>query len=1143
MDRFATGEASGAPARGRRLRVAALALLVAAPVAVDAQPAPPSVGRPPAEPDTSSPATAEREVEWLRLRAARIRDFTRGRLDPSIDPASLFTVDLGGSSLGEDPGAALSRILREVGGRGRGQRALPPDAGGDALAAARADFLNALAEYLRRPAAERLRLGRQHEERRQERDAAERVERARRAQLQALELASARLGAYLEGRLEPGVDPAPLLRVNLLEESEIGADPERRRRFLAPPAEGLAAAAATGGDASAPLEARLDLARSRMDELRRRFLSLSPAERASLEAKHRAGLGAREAAERARAAVERAAEEERGRREEALRQAETEAARLAAEEQMRLLSARTALAAAELELHELAGETEASRERALGWVRRARELEARAAHEANGEAEADAAYARLVAELTTVRAALAASLKELSTGRSRIPDPPPPPEVALDDPEVEEARAEIERKGRRLRANEEDMRWERVAAHRNAMVTMNQVRLRLFDRLSSGEREVLRGVGPEGIQQALREVTQIALELRFHRHALPRMVLARLDSARANPLPEILGLLELAAVLLVFRWWRRRADPFLRALQARIRERRPPSPVDRAGAALVWYLRRVHAPLEWLALVQVLARFPMVSSVPELSYLLLVLSWALVGWLVTKLLDAVAARHGSSEGTAALRWRSLRLAGITVVAAGLLLSVAERSVGRGALYGWITRAAWLAVLVVTGILVSWWRPTVLARIRARGSRGPLLEWVLGSRGLVTFPAAALGGSWLLGEGVARFLSRQAGEIAGGRRVLAWLFRREVERRKAARVERTPVGPLPEEALRALDPEEGPTVLVEAYGRQALRRVRELLAAGPGATVAVIAERGAGKTTFLERILDDPGAAGAVGVGCRAGGGFDALVADLCAACGLDGDPSIVKLTQTLRERRPPAVVVDDAQRIVRPVIGGLADVDRLLGLTRAVGTATSWVVAIGTPGYGYLERARGGRVTFDEVVRLDPWTFDETAELLRARTSAARLEPTFGELVMAGPAESVAEESRLERAERDFHALLWDYSGGNAAVALHLWRWSLGLRPASSEVVVRLPEAPRAEDLDDLAPSLFFVLRAVLQLELAAEHEVAHCTGLRVADVADALRAARVRGITESRGDRIRISLHWYRAVTQALRRRHLVTF
>jgi hypothetical protein len=156
------------------------------------------------------------------------------------------------------------------------------------------------------------------------------------------------------------------------------------------------------------------------------------------------------------------------------------------------------------------------------------------------------------------------------------------------------------------------------------------------------------------------------------------------------------------------------------------------------------------------------------------------------------------------------------------------------------------------------------------------------------------------------------------------------------------------------------------------------------------------------------------------------------------------------------------------------------------------------------------------------------------------RTRDLSLSPSFGSLVVprqfaGGPLDFT------ERTERDYYRILWNASGGNPGVALHLWRESLFVSTASGKVVVRLFKTPGVSALEEMPSTMYFVLRALIQLERALEEDIILSTGLRPAEVTDALRAARARGITEFVADRIRVNIGWYRAVTQVLRRQHLL--
>ena len=117
---------------------------------------------------------------------------------------------------------------------------------------------------------------------------------------------------------------------------------------------------------------------------------------------------------------------------------------------------------------------------------------------------------------------------------------------------------------------------------------------------------------------------------------------------------------------------------------------------------------------------------------------------------------------------------------------------------------------------------------------------------------------------------------------------------------------------------------------------------------------------------------------------------------------------------------------------------------------------------------------------------------------------------------------------------------MWDYSNGNPAVALEFWRQSLFI-DADDENQVRLVPTPDTTDLEQLTDEAIFVLRAVIQLDLAAPIDVAAATLLSSAQVADALRYAESRGYVEVIDGRYHVRWQWLRAITNVLERRHLL--
>jgi hypothetical protein len=189
-----------------------------------------------------------------------------------------------------------------------------------------------------------------------------------------------------------------------------------------------------------------------------------------------------------------------------------------------------------------------------------------------------------------------------------------------------------------------------------------------------------------------------------------------------------------------------------------------------------------------------------------------------------------------------------------------------------------------------------------------------------------------------------------------------------------------------------------------------------------------------------------------------------------------------------------------------------------------------------------LERARGSRPLFDDVIVLRPWSEESIVELLTSRNAEAELDPGFEDLLTELPpdADEIDRAEALQKTEASYYRLLWDYASGNPAVALHFWRGSLGLNN-KGEGKVRLFNAPGVEELETLPDSAVFVLRAIVQLGSAGVPEICAATSLPERQVRDALRYGSVRGYFDIEDERYHINWIWFRAITRFLFRRHLI--
>lgn len=1076
-------------------------------------------------------AQAQRAADVLTT--ARIRDLMAGKLDPSVDANSLFNVEP--DAHGDFGFEALIRFIDSP----KQQVAKPKDED-EAHRVARELFEARLA-FFRLPLSKRQKLLESHARKRALAKAAK--------EEQAQELARlTKIRDDLKGMFEgkgPG-ESADALQLKVLEPTELLLNPKRRKAFLGEAPEELSEA---------------DRLRAEIDSLRKKYWTASLDDQRKLlnppapepepevveEVPVEEGPDPAELERQRKAETEAArAARERQQAIEAAKNARTESLRLIASEKARLLGVREQHVEMETEFINGEKAVTTTTEGALASQRKVRELEQRSILDGDKESDANALYDEIITQLGQIRSQLDTVLDEINSGDSHVKAagklPEFPPQINV--PELEDLQKlyrEIRSSEESLKERESDLRWSRAMALRDAMVTVNDARLRLLKSVSPAKRDALTGFGAAGVAQVVREFEQISLAARYHILALPRLVGTEGDVFMASPIILAWLIVKFLFVTSLFVWWRRRADHLLKSQYRKWYARRPQTDWTLRLATMFWYVSRVRKPLEWLIFLWALSGGTEFDQWPEIEFAKIVALWSLLGSFVIHVVDAIAEHQGdrvTGTSTDQLRVKSLRLVGVTIVIVGLTLSITEASVGRGAIYGWVSSTSWLFPIPISILLVIWWRGIVFERAERIESPNGLVTWVKGhQQGVSGYLAAAIGGIYLLGEGLFRWVYVRISDLTITRRFLAYLFRREVEKQASKATTNVLDRKISQELYDQFDPSHD-DIVIKDYMTQQIAAAVELVESDAGAIIAIVGEIGLGKSDVLTRIVGDLDPDKLLAIQCDFGG-IRSVLKKLCEGLGIDDDATLQTIASAVNSSQLSAIAIDDIHRMLRPVIGGLKELDQLFELIRASSNTTSWIVTIDAPAWQYLRRARAGQAVFDMTIILERWSEEQIAEFIEARCAKLNVRPNFDRLVM--PAQAGGTTVGSDQLRSDYYRILWDYSRGNPSVAMHYWRESLRTREHSDEVSVKLyrPAGPFA--LSDIPSTHHFVLRTIVQLERCGLKDIVDCTGLSVAEVRDAVRLGMHREYIKESGGKFLISLGWYRAVIDLLTRQHLL--
>ncbi len=998
--------------------------------------------------------------------------------------------------------------------------------------------------------------------------------------------------ALLNGQLEVGIDPSSLFDVDIDEPNTIAVEARRLAAVIERSEEDSTQAAkqaeerktpkkaqkqqtktprATGDAAAAPeavdtekqptnpelWQARIELDRARLD-----FYRLDAEARTALLAKHAEQRAAADDAKNASQKLDdEAAQAEKGKQQalEAARESRSMAERMVHEEYARLLGVSKQQARFEKKLLQKRDALHERHDAALRQRRLVAKLIELAQQPHSHESEIDAAYVALRKLLKETRAGLTSAIDALASDNTEVPKPGKDPltDSTVDRSEIDRERRKLDRRSAELANQESELSWQQARLLMADMEMLNRTRLELLPYISPQRSEQVTSFGSSGLEQAQSELLQVWLTLRYHLHVTKAWAQALRTGSGRGASAWAMGLLVLKWTLPIalFIAWRRRAQRTLLGWRAALGEaHRKRYGMVRRPSWTLWaldsiiYIRR---PLEWLLLWWSVVYFlpSSMHGLLEVEILVTVFSWTLGGALVVNLVNFLSsgdarglrrAENPARKRTALLRLRSLRLMGWAIVTVGLLLALSAKLVGRGTIYGWVFSACWFTAIPILLIVAAWWKRVIFDRIEHIHTKGSFQRWVLNNRrGAKGFVAAVVGGAYLFTNGALRALRRRAVTFALVRSLLAYLFRRGLDK-KAVDEAAVQYSPIDASVFAELDPELPAVEMVPGVSDDPFQEIMERIGAEGGGVFAVVGERGAGKTTLIERV--SRASHRYVRLACQTGEPHE-LQRALNRALSLDESTDLARATLELVGRTPGgAVLIDDAHRLILPMLEGLDEFDLALDLARQNSKNAAWVFAIDRALWRFLERARGAESLFDHVVLLGPWSESGIARLLNHRNAQVGITPSFESLLSDLPRDANDTDSieALQFTEASFYRMVWDYALGNPGVALHFWRRSLAIDPEGC-LCARPFDAPTPEDLDALPDSTVFVLRAAVQLESATPEQICQSTALTPAQVEDALRHGCLEGYWEQEGGRYTITWNWYRAITRLLMRRRLL--
>lgn len=685
--------------------------------------------------------------------------------------------------------------------------------------------------------------------------------------------------------------------------------------------------------------------------------------------------------------------------------------------------------------------------------------------------------------------------------------------------------------------------WFEVESSYITLNSLNVSKQYLLEQTTTANKERLTGFGPYGVTQFKQEWQLTQLNVEYLVYFQTRSFKALIKDIFISPVPVIWASLKVLFIYFGLVWWLSNGTRLIELFRINFLETKQSPPF---WVRLIWYVSRAHRAIAWLIAITISLRI--LSSLPSLQHLIFleIFTWWILGGsiAISFILEfAYRISRTSNNEVRALRLSSIRRYVWSFIVAGVIMQVSIRTLGKGTIYSWIYSALFFWFVLVTISVLRLWRAKVFEALEHITDRPVWVNWAVNRQNtfVLNIVATAIGAVWLM---VYSFQHRIMALLSGFTlfsQALAYLFRIEVAKQSDLdKNQQNLVRIKGDQTFEYILPGSIDSELIDYAGDEVKQLSRYLMSDSPAICI-LSGERGVGSTTLLYTLLHKVSNAEPIYVSCPYAG-YQELLCHLAVSIGLEEEATEIQILAHLRKSETTYLIaIDNAQRLVKPMVGGLSDLIRLTNLLRRSKKNHRIVMSIAKSSWRFVDRARGERLLFDLVCFLPRWTEKQVGELLTSRINTQLEKPLSFDGLVVPKQWDQDEMSEEERARQGFYRILWHYSDGNPTVALRFFRLSLNRNKETDQAVVRLFHVPEAQELENMPKPMLAVLRSIVQLEIASPEVLSECTQLSIAEITGILRYFESRGYIGWNEDKAKISDHWFRHITNVLDRQHLL--
>ncbi|TYK66688.1 AAA family ATPase [Colwellia echini] len=605
----------------------------------------------------------------------------------------------------------------------------------------------------------------------------------------------------------------------------------------------------------------------------------------------------------------------------------------------------------------------------------------------------------------------------------------------------------------------------------------------------------------------------------------------------------------LLLILIGFRLSRKKLSTILTNLQKSVLTPRTQTRVQ--VARFIWYINQTRAPLEWLLLIYVLVFKLDFLQIPLLDDLIWSISfWSCFTLFVFKVLSTLISR-GKQALTKEISAKQIWALKLSIFGFGVYMGVQDLTllfIHEAAISSWVTSVLFLAGVPIYFFFIFAWKNNAFIFVRTERDASEWAKIIAQKpRGVRGFINGNICIAYCIYFAITKTFLQLISRLETGRRLTTELYRSRLIRDN-------------EEFLASLTDQESLSIeqrehlvrdksfVNESVCEKELIQIDELLAIGEKSHLAVISERGLGKTTFLSIIAEKH----PTHILINCGASFDNIYYQLISELGLPVEQinkddvvnttniSTEEIVQAMQAKNINVMLLDNVHYLMSPTAGGQKNIKRLLSLINDLRGQALWVMSFESNAWQLINALSISQGFFNRKVKLSPWSEENISNLLTQRSEIANILPTYEHLYIPRQIVDIEEVNLTDRNRSGIYRMIWSYAEGNPAIAIREYAGAI-IKQKNAHFAT-LPISPDIKRLEGLDINTLLVLRVILQFGRADTSEIMENLRLNGLVVNSALATCLAQKFIEDADGGYQISWLWFRAITKFLDRQNLLS-